>query len=739
MVNCSAPGTARWIDSRTWSYDFKKDLPAGLRCSFTLSAGLKTLRGATFAGRPQFTFDTGGPSIVESRPWADSSDIDEQQAFVLVLDAQADEQSILEHAQFAVGGIPQMVGATLMSGADRAELLKRFKNFINGRPAVIVQARQRFPDNAAIRLVWGAGIKTITGIATTQDQEFKYQTRKAFKAKFQCEREEAKGPCIPLSAMTLNFSWPVNVKLVQRVALVSADGKRRAPAGTNDLEFSSITFNGPFAESAQYKIEVPPDVGGHQRTAALANAAQYPLTVRTGPFPPLMKFSARFGIIEHADPVLPVTVRNIEAQLKGMEKLDLQGTPVSSGSKLSDLLSRVEARLWRVTPAPDPSAVLDWLRKVGQARRDASIFDPGADTDAKTFTIPKPNGPNAFEVMGIPLGEPGLYVVELSSAKLGSVLLGGSQRMYVPTLALVTDLAVHFKKGHDNSLVWVTSLEKARPIEGANVTIADCSGAVLWQGRTDRRGVALVPRMKEVDKPPECSKAADSGTHDQNPDYYTASNEALRELNRGLLISASYRNDFSFDRTSWQSGIESWRYHLPSDYPANQPVAHTVLDRPLFRAGETVHMKHFIRTKTIAGFGMLAAEKLPQRMELRLIGGDDTYGFDLKWSDHGAAESIWPIPKNAKLGEYSINLIYTKPVTQPTPAPDQSPPEDSTIELVSGGFRVEEFPHPVDEGGGPLARPLPRCASPVSRWTSAPLTFRAGRPRACRSRSAARS
>jgi len=118
VVDCAAPGTARWIDSRTWSYDFKNDLPAGMRCSFTLSAGLKTLHGATFPGRPQFTFDTGGPSILESRPWADSSEIDEQQAFVLVLDAQPDEQSILEHAQFGVEGIPQMVGAALLSGAD---------------------------------------------------------------------------------------------------------------------------------------------------------------------------------------------------------------------------------------------------------------------------------------------------------------------------------------------------------------------------------------------------------------------------------------------------------------------------------------------------------------------------------------------------------------------------------------------------------------------------------------------
>src|SRR5262249_47006970 len=154
--------------------------------------------------------------------------------------------------------------------------------------------------------------------------------------------------------------------------------------------------------------------------------------------------------------------------------------------------------------------------------------------------IPKPNGAKAFEVMGIPLAQPGLYIVELSSAKLGSVLLGGDKRMYVPTAALVTDLAVHFKQGHDNSLVWVTSLEKAQPVAGADVAIADCSGAELWQGRTDSRGIALVPRMPVFDQLPECQQGADSGRHDQNPDYYTTGNEALRELNRGLMITARY-------------------------------------------------------------------------------------------------------------------------------------------------------------------------------------------------------
>nr|MCU0604486.1 hypothetical protein [Desulfobacterales bacterium] len=35
-VECSESGQGRWVDPRTWVYDFASDLPAGLRCSFRL-------------------------------------------------------------------------------------------------------------------------------------------------------------------------------------------------------------------------------------------------------------------------------------------------------------------------------------------------------------------------------------------------------------------------------------------------------------------------------------------------------------------------------------------------------------------------------------------------------------------------------------------------------------------------------------------------------------------------------
>ena len=48
------------------------------------------------------------------------------------------------------------------------------------------------------------------------------------------------------------------------------------------------------------------------------NKASFPLATATDEYPPLAKFPGRFGILElNADPLLPVTVRNVEAKLGG--------------------------------------------------------------------------------------------------------------------------------------------------------------------------------------------------------------------------------------------------------------------------------------------------------------------------------------------------------------------------------------------------------------------------------------
>ena len=103
-VTCPVPGQGRWVDTGQWVYDFERDLPAGLRCAFRLRAGLATLGGQTLTGPRDFAFATGGPAIRSSIPREGSEWIDEEQAFVLALDAEPTDESLRRHVGFSRGG-----------------------------------------------------------------------------------------------------------------------------------------------------------------------------------------------------------------------------------------------------------------------------------------------------------------------------------------------------------------------------------------------------------------------------------------------------------------------------------------------------------------------------------------------------------------------------------------------------------------------------------------------------------
>lgn len=155
-IECSEHGISRWIDSRTWVYEFARDLPGGLQCTFRVRPGLATQASKPVTGQNVFTFSTGGPSIQAAIPSKDSK-IDEDQAFVLDLDAQPTEASVLQHVSFAVAGIPERIGIRLVTGEARVAILNTLHGWSHRDHVLVVQARQYFPSAANVRLIWEKG------------------------------------------------------------------------------------------------------------------------------------------------------------------------------------------------------------------------------------------------------------------------------------------------------------------------------------------------------------------------------------------------------------------------------------------------------------------------------------------------------------------------------------------------------------------------------------------------------
>jgi uncharacterized protein YfaS (alpha-2-macroglobulin family) len=681
-------GSSRWADGKNWVYDFEKDLPAGVRCEFRLKPGLKTLSGKEVVGQKEFSFSTGGPSIKASTPYEGTPNVDEEQIFILTLDAEPDEASVIKSVFFSIEGIQDRVGIKIIEGKEKKEIMNARFQYRKPPPLpmILIQSKQRFPSEAKVSLIWGKGVTSKTGVATDQDQIIHFQVRKPFSVEFSCEREHRGAGCIPIKPMDLRFSAPVSKSQAEKIVLREPNGKVWKPELKGEEEVSYLLFESPFPEDTDFTIELPTgikDVSGRP----LINADKFPLSIRTDQYPPLAKFSARFGILElKADPVLPVTLRNLEPEVKArMKKVDQE----------EGIVGKVMGRILNV-PSERSNDVQVWLRKVASASREASLLSD--EKGAKDFKVPKPMGPRAFEVVGIPLKDPGLYIVELESALLGSSLLGSTRPMYVPTAVLVTNLSVHFKRGRESSLTWVTALDTGDPVKDAEVTVRDCHEKLLWKGKTDENGICRIDQALPSDEDlPRCKYEVDYRDYPQMG--------ALQSLGGGLFIMAQTSNDMAFVHSDWDKGIEPWRFQLPRGGYSGPFIAHTVFDRTLLRAGETVHMKHIFRQHTMKGFSAVPADMMPTLVTIEHYGSEQRYEFPLKWDANGMAETTWSIPKEAKLGNYGVAL-QRKPDTLIKKISRFFDRMES-LEWNSGGFRVEEFRIPLLKGTiQPPAEPL---------------------------------
>jgi uncharacterized protein YfaS (alpha-2-macroglobulin family) len=698
VIDCAEKGTGRWVDARNWVYDFERDLPAGVRCEFRIHDSLRTLRGKTLGGEQRFAFSTGGPAIIASLPPEGSQHIDEAQIFILELDGEATESSVLASVRFDVEGLAERVGARIVSGAERDQILKssRYRYRKPLPPLLLIQARQRFPAGSAVTLIWGRGVAAASGVANESDLTRAFVTRTPFTASLNCPRENPDAECIPITPVRLTFSAPVAASEARK-AVVRGPGNRRWLAEIAEYEkdnpyVQGLIFKGPFPELAAFTLEIPAGLKD-ESGRSLTNSDKFPLSFRSAAYPSLAKFAADFGILE-AKPraLLPVTLRNVEPAVSarsfevpgGEENVD----PPAPARPEEDVAAKLSGRIFRVPP-DRAGQMLDWIKKIsrrGWEDRERSVFGPVTAAKAEPFTIPKLNGPKAFEVVGIPLPKPGFYVVEIESGILGAALLGAAKPMFVPTAVLATNLSVHFKWGLESSLVWITALDTGKPVSQAAVVIRDCGGKQLWVGQSDRDGIARVQTLPPRGSSPQCGDDS---------------------LEGGLLVSAQLGDDMAFVHSSWNDGIEPWRFQLPTEYETSLVAAHTIFDRTLLRAGETVHMKHILRRRVSSGFLPVPENERPGAVVMTHWGSDQKYEFPLRWDPAGIAETVWKIPKEARLGNYQVTLATS-----------------GRAGHRSGEFRVEEYRVPLMKGS--IQTPSRMLVAPASVPLDLTVSYLAG-------------
>lgn len=687
-------GSARWLNERSWVYDFYEVLPAGRRCTLSLNPAFQASAapGGQWQGPREHRFSSGAPVVTSVLP-SPGSRIEEDQHFLLRLNGAVNTARLPQAVWCEMEGLLDRLPVVVVEGAPRTALLARQR--ITGAAqaqAVLLRCPRPLVPEAKLRLVWGAGVASAAGagqppLVSRREQRFEWQVRPRFMADFRCERENAQAACLPLRPMRLLFNSPVPRAAALAVRLVPEGGQPLLPAveGEGQAEWvDSLRFGAPLPENTRFQLQLPAALKD-EAGRTLANAGAYPLAVATAGLPPLAKFAgAPFGIIESSrDPqqpaLMPLTLRHVQADLAG----------ASTGGRIA---------LKRLGPETADVELLRWLARLRRDHqqqyetRSQSLL--AAEPGVQRSELPQLKGstPAATEVLGVPLPQRGYHLIEVESRILGQALLAQRAPMYARTGALVTNLSVHFKRGRSSSLVWVSTLDRARPVPNARVAINDCRGRPLWNGSTDAQGMARVPRGFDTEYAQDCLSQ------------------------EGLFVTAraggAGDEDLAFVFSEWARGIEPWRFNIPTG-SGEQPdaVAHTVFDRTLLRVGETVSMKHFLRLATESGLALPPREQLPTELVLRHVGSGDEQLLPLAWP-RGArsSESRWAIPATAKLGLYDVEL------------------RRGEQRWLSGSFRVEAFRVPLVDAR--LSGPPGALVAPAELAFAAQLNALAGGPMA---------
>ena len=617
-VDCEVPGHGRWVDERNWVYDFEHEVPGAVRCQFGVQDGLATLSGERVQAPPEYAFHTGGPSILAHQPDLRSK-IDERQVFLLLLDALADPDSVRQHARCRFADSAEEHPVDLVEGTERTEILEALSRYYylstllsaarkqlppdvddrTDRRAIeriaMVRCPGPLPSGSDMELIWGAGIAAPNGLATLQNQTMAFSVRPLPRASLRC-MDAFKGRCV--RGVQVWFSEPIPREFADRVRLTDPDGRIVPGEIGETIQIDRIDYPDASVEDATYRAELLGPINDiYDRS--LANASDFPASIRLGRWPPAANFGRVPIVVEYdGNAMAPVLVRRIAQPLAG-SRLRVAG----GDAEIVAWMRRV-AGAWNTEP--------DAWRGLASSR---SVFGP--DDKPQGYALPAEASGEPFRFASVPLAGRGFHVLELdlpASADFAA--------RYVAGMAVATDLAVHFHRAAEASLAWVTRLADGRPVGGAEVRVsAACTGRLLARGATDADGIARIPTALPWGD--DCA--------------------GFR-----YLVTARKDDDLALAT-----------FGLPGDtQPRPTILFHTILDRSLYRPGETVSMKVIVRRASSDGFELLEGLPTAGRVVSEHVATGKKRVVAIDFAADGSAVASFDLPVDARLGRYALSVEF---------------------------------------------------------------------------------
>lgn len=637
-------GEWRWVGSTTVEFVPTAPLPYATRFTVSIPAGLRAIDGSTLAEPTQFSFLTPPPAILSTVPAAGFRWATPTTPLQIVVNQPVND--LLDHVSLHVdvGASARSVGLRLERVVDelteqiarsesvyeRDELQRQQARGLDRRTRYELRATGPLPLDSPLTLRIESTLSGAGGLRLAEPLEIAFRSygpltiRESRRCGSQATLEGATDcPYGPLLLVTSNeidlATLKTRLKLIPAVEL---DWDQVESYGAGSGGDPIVAIPGKFLPYTAYRVEIASGVRDLFDQSAPAFVGAW----HTTDVEPDLSVDRDNALLEvDGDGQFPVRTVNISSFTATIFPLSPRELAIGQG------------HLRRGAPRPPTTAAARVQTIHAAARRNAYKWHP-IDLRAALSAGQRS----------------GLFHVQIDYEQAGEKL---SRQLN----AQLSGLAVHAKLGGESSLVWVTQLGDAQPVDGASVEVLDDSGTTLLSGRTDADGLVRLPGLS--------GKVSGPG-YEALPRLVVA---ARRGAEQGVTLAA------------WGEELTSWRHTTWDSFGSHLPLALGTInpERGVYRPGDEVILKGLVRLRRRGQI------ETPPANTKALVTLTDSRGtafakVDAVTSRFGTFVVRTALPQDAALGSYSatatLELVAAKP-------------RQSSV-TVNGSFRVEEYRPP---------------------------------------------
>jgi uncharacterized protein YfaS (alpha-2-macroglobulin family) len=418
-----------------------------------------------------------------------------------------------------------------------------------------------------------------------------------------------------LGSMSISFSAPMEHASTEAAIQVSP-----APDGDSPLSFfwigdDRVTIgNYPLTYATRYGVTVG---GGATDRYGVPIVAPYTASsITKAPPPPQPGASILAGAFGTFSAYLPAV---IDVQCANMAQLDFTLYPHST-DEFRSLLQRGYVDRTKFQPAA--TAVRSWSVPVEDAQPNQAV-----QTQVTIGDLLPSGGTLA----------PGLYLLDVVRNNPPA----GASPVWDTVAFEVSRTNVAVKRGADDTLVWAADLSNGQPVASAPVTITDGSGTTGADGTL----LTTTPRV---------------ATSSDGP----------------LYVQVTRPDDVAFATQNWTGPAPPRVFNVSvSLYPPVTLRGYLYTDRPIYRAGETVHLR-FIARADDDGAYVVPADAGPLTVKVHDSRYTLVQSLDAELDGFGSLTADVTLPEEAATGNCFVEVLR------------------GTDRVGSGSFLVAEFRAP---------------------------------------------